>query len=297
MSEPLFYFPFLHGVYDVKAGISRLGKNHGNGQADTRVFQIDRQIDVYRQAKRYAQTRPDQHVLCDHFPAGAAEAIAQWMIERLDFEYPGVVSQTERPSGLDELSSLIQEDFAVLVLNDDGSNRLAYLNVAMPSGWAPEQKIGRPFDAVHDPVPHIESINRKQDSIAQLMVNATRGAVRFAWTITDDAALNHHPHRDRSFAHPTPRPDHQPGQPLLRVERQVIWGFPEHRASLFLIRTYLYDFSSIGTTACRALSRAVSGMSDASLSYKSMDRALILDCLNRAMMSNAEDDPGTIFGA
>ncbi|MGB0767890.1 MAG: heme-dependent oxidative N-demethylase subunit alpha family protein [Phycisphaeraceae bacterium] len=173
----------------------------------------------------------------------------------------------------------IQADMAVLQLDERGGNRLSYLHVAMPSGWSPEEKIGRPFDVVHMPVPHIEPINAKQDAIAKLMVNATRGAVRFAWTITDDAALNHHPKRDRSIEHPTPLSDHPAGEPLLRVERQVIWGFPKHRAALFLIRTYLYPFDGLGGGVRSSLARAVSGMTEASLRYKDMDRGLILDRL------------------
>jgi len=149
----------------------------------------------------------------------------------------------------------------------------------MPSGWPPEEKIGKAFDAVHAPVPHIDPLSARQDSIAGLMVNATRGAVRFAWTVTTDAALNHHPLRDPSAAHPTPLPDHPAGEPLLRVERQVIWGFPERRASLFLIRTYLYPFRTLDRQTRAALADAVAGMSEASLMYKNMDRRLILERL------------------
>ena len=52
------------------------------------------------------------------------------------------------PVNLDDMAMRLQEDFAVLQVNEQGGNRLAYLNVCMPSGWAPEDKIGKPFDAV-----------------------------------------------------------------------------------------------------------------------------------------------------
>lgn len=273
------YFPFMHGVYDIKAGITALGKDMGNGPLDAQVFQIDEQFEVYRSAKLAGGLDPGQHLLRDELDGETELVIEAWMMDRLELEYPGQFQSRLFDSGLNGVARWIQSDMAVLQLDKQGNNRLAYLNVAMPSGWAPEDKIGKPFDQVHAPVPHIEPLNTRQDSIAKLMVNATRGAVRFAWTITTDAALNHHPHRNTAVEHPTPLPDHPAGEPLLRVERQVIWGFPQQQAALFLIRTYLYPFERLGSPVRGALVKAVAGMSEASLVYKNMDRPLILDRL------------------
>ncbi|MFN3167739.1 MAG: heme-dependent oxidative N-demethylase subunit alpha family protein [Phycisphaeraceae bacterium] len=276
------YFPFLHGVYDVKAGISALGKDHGNGALDALVFQRDEQFDVYQAAKLDALKHADRHVLRDGLSERTERAIADWVATQLKVEHPArCAGLDEQACTLDELALHVQEDLAVLQLDEQGGNRLTYLHVCMPSGWSPEQKIGKPFDQVHAPVPHIEPINAKQDAIARLMVNATRGAVRFAWTITDDAALNHHPARDRGAPHPTPLRDHPANEPLLRVERQVIRGLPDHAAALFTIRTYLYPFDDLDLPTRSALARAVSGMSAASLAYKNMDRALILERLDQ----------------
>ncbi|MEM6259075.1 MAG: heme-dependent oxidative N-demethylase subunit alpha family protein [Planctomycetota bacterium] len=273
------YYPFMHGVYDVKAGISTLGKDFGNGALDSQVFQVDDQFEVYHAAKRHAMSHHSQHFFWGDIADAAVIEIGEWMIDRLNDEHPGSYAGKPGDCGLVGIGLLIQEDIAVLQIDQRGRNQLTHLNIAMPSGWAPEDKIGKPFDAVHAPVPHIGPLSAKQHAIAKLMVHATRGAVRFAWTITDDPALNHHPERDRSIEHPTPLPDHPVGEPLLRVERQVIWGFPEHRASLFLIRTYLYPFNTLETEVRAALAQAVAGMSEASLQYKNMDRALILERL------------------
>lgn len=275
MAQPR-YFPFMHGFYDVKAGIAALGRDHGNGPVDAQVFQRDEHFETYRAAKRVACRHADRHVLREGLDSATELPIVDWMADRLEREHPGCCPGRSRDGGLDAMAMLLQEDLAVLQLDEQGGNRLVYLNVCMPSGWPPEEKIGKPFDQVHAPVPHIEPINAKQDSIARLMVNATRGAVRFAWTVTDDAALNHHPKRDRSVAHPTPLVDHRAGEPLLRVERQVIWGFPEQGAALFLIRTYLYPFGVLELPVRVALAKAVAGMSEASCVYKNMDRDLIL---------------------
>ncbi|XAM01244.1 DUF3445 domain-containing protein [Phycisphaeraceae bacterium D3-23] len=289
MTQPR-YFPFLHGVYDVKAGIESLGRDHGNGELDGRVFQLDDHFEAYRAAKLAAMREPGRHVLRDGLLPEVEHAMARWVADRLVAEYPldfalqddalhcdrtgDVVDCRAGAMSLDALALQVQSDWAVLQLEGDeasAGNRVTYLHVSMPSGWAPEQKIGKPFDAIHTPVPHIEAINAKQSQIAKLMVSATRGAVRFAWTVTTDPALNHHPLRD---AEP-------PGDPLLRVERQVIWGFPAHRASLFTIRTYRYTLADLDAPARAALAAAVAGMSDASLRYKNMDRPAILAWLGR----------------
>lgn len=271
------YFPFMHGVYDVKAGIMALGKDLGNGALDCLVFQRDAQFEVYRAAKLDALRHAGRHALRDGFSEQTEKAVAGWIAAQLAREYPAFCAGlSQGDCSLDELALHVQEDLAVLQIDEKGGNRMVYLHVCMPSGWPPEEKIGKPFDQVHAPVPHIEPINAKQDSIARLMVSATRGAVRFAWTITTDSALNHHPLRDPAGAGPSPLADHPRGEPLLRVERQVIRGFPEHAASLFTIRTYLYALASLDRPTRQALAEAVSGMSDASLRYKNMDRDLIL---------------------
>lgn len=296
MDQPR-YFPFLHGVYDVKAGIQPLGRDHGNGDRDGQVFQLDESFGHYRAAKCTAARTAGRHVLRDALPIETERHIARWIADRLLVEHPqhfttathdasggavacALTGETVHPEAdaapLDALAMQVQDDLAVLTLDDAGHNRIGYLHVSMPSGWPPEKKIGRPFDAVHRPVPHIEPISAKQDAIAKLMVNATRGAVRFAWTVTTDAALNHHPRRDPAVAGPSPLPDHPAGEPLLRVERQVIWGFPALSCSLFTIRTYLYPFAGLDAAARRALGSAVAGMSEVSLRYKNMDRAAIL---------------------
>lgn len=283
MAQPR-YFPFMHGVYDVKAGITALGRDMGNGPLDARVFQRDEQFDAYHAAKREALRHPGRHVLRDGLDAALEQALVHWMAGRLRQDAPAACAGLgDAGRTLDELALRVQEDLAVLQIDERGGNRMAYLHVCMPSGWPPEEKIGRPFDQVHAPVPHIEPISARQDAIARLMVNATRGAVRFAWTVTTDAALNHHPRREHDPANPgpSPLPDHPPGEPLLRVERQVIWGFPEHAAALFTIRTYLYRFNGLDATTRSALAAAVSGMSEASLRYKNMDRQAILERLTR----------------
>jgi hypothetical protein len=101
------------------------------------------------------------------------------------------------------------------------------------------------------------------------MFGATDGLVRFAWGITFDDRLNHNSDAPREPFDPTnPRA-------LLRVERQTMWGLPHVGASLFTIRTYLYDCP----TLCRdpatrgQLVSAVASMTSESAAYKNLSDA------------------------
>jgi len=53
--EPAHYFPLPNGRYQVKVGLSRLGKDFGNGRVDRHAFQFDYQWPRYRQAKLSAR--------------------------------------------------------------------------------------------------------------------------------------------------------------------------------------------------------------------------------------------------
>jgi hypothetical protein len=88
--------------------------------------------------------------------------------------------------------------------------------------------------------------------------------VRFAWGVTFDDELNHHPNR--------PKTPFDPANPraFLRVERQTIWGFPRVGAALFTIRTYLYDCNELRRDPATRdpLVSALRTMPPASLKYK-----------------------------
>jgi hypothetical protein len=99
--------------------------------------------------------------------------------------------------------------------------------------------------------------------------------VRFAWGLSTDTRLNHHPEAPldvpvndwlgRHFDRDRPRL-------FLRIERQVIWGLPEYDAALFTIRTYFRDCSVVkkDTNLRCKLSAAIESMTPESLEYKGL---------------------------
>jgi hypothetical protein len=62
----------------------------------------------------------------------------------------------------------------------------------------------------------------------------------------------------------------------LRVERQVLWPFPEQQAALFTIRTYISDCQQLCNDSHRKkqLSNALKSMSRDQLKYKGIDKNL-----------------------
>jgi dimethylamine monooxygenase subunit A len=170
-------------------------------------------------------------------------------------------------SGLDALASQVQEDLAITSTDGD-RHWLSAVHLCAPNHWSAEEKIGKSFAAIHEPVAGIEAINSRAGDWVRTMVNATGGLERFAWGITTDDELNHHPDRKtgRRF---------DPNNPtaFLRVERQTIWGFPQVDASLFTIRTSFIDCAEIRTRPHErdALISAIHSMSEDSLRYKGID--------------------------
>jgi hypothetical protein len=272
LPDPPFYFPLRHGRYDVAPGLNRFGKELGGGGAfDRYVFQRDRLEARFRAAKLASRADGFGKYVAEHDLAPRTqEAIVDFLDARLSAEHPDLSAQLDREARgfnrFDALAMLVQEDLAILSTAPDGRHWLSALHVCLPNGWAPSEKIGRPFAAVHEPVAGMAEMNRRGAEFVDIMIRATDGLARFAWGVTFDDELNHHPDK--------PRTRFDPANPraFLRVERQTIWGFPSVAASLFTIRTYLYDVAGLrrDPATCEPLVAALYTMSSESRAYKGL---------------------------
>jgi len=290
---PRFYLPFAHGRYDVAPGLSKFGRD---AEGDAReVFELDRTFDSYRAAKMAARAEGIESYYCISALADdVAGAVARFVVGRLVLEHPesfrmedcgeelrlkcaatGEVLRFDREmrwvgggyrDALDALACQVQEDLAVVSVAG-GRHWLSAAHVCFPNGWAPGEKVGGSFAEVHGPVAGMGEMNRRGDEFARLMVGAEEGLVRFAWGVTFDDELNHHPGRTRAAF--------DPGRPraFVRVERQTIWGLPAVGAALFTIRTYVYDVERVrGDAILRAaLGAALRSMTEESRRYKGLE--------------------------
>jgi hypothetical protein len=289
LPPPKRIFPIENGRYEVKPGLRRF---------DGHVFQIDRQFDRYRQSKQSARAeRLSKYFATADLTPAVERAVGKFILQRLALEHPALfafdgqalisdltgdtlqfspdaqylssepVASPPFACGLGALASQVQEDLAIMSTDGD-RHWLSAVHLCAPNHWSAEEKIGRSFAAIHEPVAGIEGINRREKDWVRTMVNAVDGLQRFAWGIATDDALNHHPDRNSGR-----RFDLDDPAAFVRVERQTIWGFPEVGASLFTIRTSFIDCAEIRERPEErdALTSAIRSMSEASLSYKGIE--------------------------
>ena len=167
------------------------------------------------------------------------------------------------------LSLAFAEDFAVL---DGMTGRIPWLAVCLPSNWAPEDKVGRPFAEVHAPVADGDGLIAAAEHLTRLVTGDARWE-RFVWTVTDDARLHRHPRRL-----PMPRwardddPERLAAQSFFRTERQTFLPLPALRQAVFTIHVEARPLAAVVDTPARArqLHDALASMSPAVLAYRGL---------------------------
>jgi dimethylamine monooxygenase subunit A len=163
-----------------------------------------------------------------------------------------------------------EEDFALL---DAASTALPWLCVCVPSHWAPEEKLGQPFAAVHAPVADNAALLAAGPRLVQLVTSGERFE-RFVWTVSPSPRHDQHPLR-----HPrTPWPASADAeafvrQCFLRAERQTFFPLPDGRGqAVFTIRVMLQPLVQAVRSPedAQRLHDALASMSQAVLAYKSL---------------------------
>lgn len=304
-TDSAVYRPFLSGRYRVESGISKLGRDFGNGPADALVFQLDADFPRFRENLEGARADDlnKYYGVTDAYRP-VSSAVHSFIARRLEFEHPdhfalerngsaavlhcrltGDVlefdadfefvssSDPRHGSGLDALASQVQEDLAVIV-TDDAGDWLVALHVTAPSYWDPSEKLGHDFPAVHEPVPHVERVN--QAAHKQFLTFQKGGRyTRFAWGANSANRLNRHPRRPHWFEGSQAQwdpPRFDPADPRLyvSVERQTLVGLQS--CTLFTIHPYFIDAGSLPAEERRLLADAIESMSPESREYKSLAR-------------------------
>jgi hypothetical protein len=306
-ASPAHYFPITRGLYEIAPGLKPLGFDFGNGEMDRRVFQLDSTFPRFRHSKLACrQDRLDKYLQLHNLSPDAEQALNQFLVDTLTREYPEIftlqsnrllcrhtadeISLDDRyhllgdskltadyRNTFDALSNQVAEDICLMTRNASG-DWLAAAHVCSPGHWSAEEKIGEPFTRIHDPVAGIEPINRNAASFVDLMIQ--RGPfVRFAWGITTDNRLNHHPQPPAGIPpadwHPRPFDPHN-SEFFFRVERQVTHGLPPANAAVFIIRVYHTPGDQIRSNPQQRnqLIAALKSMTPESQRYKGLDHSI-----------------------
>ncbi len=156
------------------------------------------------------------------------------------------------------------EDFAIV---DARSGTLPWLAVALPSHWAPEDKVGRRFSEAHAPVADNRLLLQAADALLRMVAGPERWE-RFVWTVTDQPRLHAHPARAGG-----PRwQDTAVEQAWWRTEHQTFIPLPALAQAVFTIHVEVRPLAEALATAAQAgqLHDAIASMSEAVLAYRGL---------------------------
>lgn len=176
-----------------------------------------------------------------------------------------------RMTGL--LSLAFAEDFA-MVRGSDAT--VPWMAVTLPSFWAPEEKIGRHFSAIHAPVADADRVRAAGAALMRLVCE-DQAWERSVWTVTPHPRLHAHPMRidprgwsiekDASVDALS-----MANQAWWRTERQTFLPVPDCGLSIFTIRVEVQKLTEVVQTRARALQlhAAIASMSAAVLAYRGL---------------------------
>jgi hypothetical protein len=169
------------------------------------------------------------------------------------------------------LELAFEEDFAVL---DATGGTLPWLCVCVPSHWAPEDKLGLPFAAVHAPVADNAMLVAASQQLVALVTAGDGGWERFVWTLTPSGRYDQHPKRHAREPWPATADPHEfAARCFFRAERQTFFAVGRGtRQSVFTIRVMLAPLAEAVNTPVKAqrLHDAIASMSEAVLAYKGL---------------------------
>jgi hypothetical protein len=207
-------------------------------RADSPALQQEKACALKNQKCFFEHDHPQEfYDICEKF------LLDNYPIEFKNTKYIDLVKETD-------------EDFLIHRINDQ-KDYLSSVHVCFPSHWYPEDKIGKSFNEIHQPVP----MNLKNsDKLVRAMVN---GGIfeRFVWSIVYEKKYNFHPDLvHKKFD------DHNP-EVHIKVERQVTVGFPKNNFCLFILRQYLIEEKDIDK---KLLATSVENMTPEQKKYKSL---------------------------
>lgn len=183
----------------------------------------------------------------------------------------------------------VEEDLAIV---EAAGSTVPWLAVALPSHWAPADKLGRPFTQVHAPVADNALLLAAGAALMKLVTGPQRWA-RHVWTLTPHAQLAAHPQHGRPGpGWPAPGSADDDAVAALacwRTERQTFIPVPAAGQAVFTIHVQVRPLADAvdSTERCLRLADGLASMSDAVLAYRNL--AAVRDPLVRWLRQRASD--------
>lgn len=172
---------------------------------------------------------------------------------------------------LDVAGRLVQEDLC-LMQHDGAAWRLTAASLCFPTRWKLADKIGRPLDEIHDPVPDFADKLARPVSRFFDRIKTDKPVWRLNWSLIDDPALFQPEGHGRGDLDPTITSENAGERLWLRVERQTLRRLPETGAVLFTIRIHRWPLSRLAARpeAAGRLAQSITTMPPAMQRYKSL---------------------------
>jgi Haem-dependent oxidative N-demethylase, alpha subunit-like len=273
------YRPFLDGSWRLAMGLKALDLRDWIEIDATFAAQFaERRVRLDRQRAEVFQALPESllgqaevlALLLDHLPGRFPEVYRRGTeaIENLvTGERFALDLAAWREAPLELAGRLVQEDLCLMRRSERGYRLIAAV-LCFPSNWRLADKLGRPLDLIHEPVPGFAE--RLAAPVERFFagLQVERPVWRANWTLSDTPELYVPPgHRGRS----KPVAAERVGDEVwLRVERQTLRRLPRTRDVLFTIRTYVEPLVQVIDTpaTARALADRLRELPDAVAAYK-----------------------------
>ena len=235
----------------------------GRGEPAAFFASTDQNIELLAQRKHWLRTETDTcaALLPEGAPllAEASELAGKWN----GFTPPASASPRESCLALGEFW---EPDFLLLARGTDGEILLCGGCLCFPSSWRLTDKIGKPIEFIHEPVPELNG--SLGAGIHKFLTGLKPGiaSLRHNWGLSRSPELNQHPDRKLPRLGARVRLD----EVWLRVERQALVALPKSDGILFGIRIANRPLAAVKADAAASvrLQRALETMPEAMAVYK-----------------------------
>ncbi|MEW6297333.1 MAG: DUF3445 domain-containing protein [Thermodesulfobacteriota bacterium] len=174
---------------------------------------------------------------------------------------------------LDLAGRLVQEDLCIMQRAPQAEvYRLVGASVCFPTRWRIAEKMGKPLNTIHEPVPGYEEqlASTADRYFARLKVE--KPVWRTNWSVMDDPTLFQPTGHGRKGHNPDITPDNAGEKLWFRMERQTLRRLPHTQDILFTIRVYVRPLHELTRYPARAatLAAALRALPEPMRLYKSL---------------------------
>lgn len=195
---------------------------------------------------------------------------------------------------LDLAGRLVQEDLCLMQWQSDTQlYHLVGASVCFPTRWSLADKIGKPLNTIHAPVPgYEEQLATTMDKFFDRL-KVDKPVWRLNWSLMDDPTLFQPSGHGRTGGNAAITPENAGDRLWLRMERQTLRRLPRTRDILFTIRVYVKPLAQLAPDRAAQLAAALRALPQPVQRYKSLPPFIgaVLTWLERVEKNGSKTTP------